>query len=204
VSAHDQLYELQQRLDKFQIYRSPEIAAVVATQDPAEIARLLDPVVDRVREMYEPAQVDLHNALSAFVQLYSTLSQGLPSRDPALENLYTFGRFLLPRLPVPPERERLQVAERAKPYPSTREATEVDLLYSIRRQLPAGAARRYRALMKKRRAELLTDAEHAELIRLTDESEQLQAERVQSLAELAHLRRTSLAKLAEDLKFQPA
>jgi len=205
VSAHDQLYELQQRLDKFQIYRSSEIEAVAATRDPVEITRLLDPVVDRVREMYEPAQADLHNALAAFVQLYPSLSQGLPSRDPALENLYTFGRLLLPRLPGTPERETFEVAEggRREQYRSTREAMEVDLLRSIHRELPAGVAGRYRALMKKGRAELLTEAEHAELIRLTDESERLQAERVQSLAELAHLRRTSLAKLAEDLRFQP-
>ncbi|HKH49605.1 MAG TPA: hypothetical protein VKM72_33505 [Thermoanaerobaculia bacterium] len=205
MSTHDQLYELQQRLDKFQIYRSSEIEAVAATRDPAEITRLLDPVVDRVREMYEPAQADLHNALAAFVQLYPSLSQGLPSRDPALENLYTFGRLLLPRLPSVPKREMFEVAEggRREPYRSTHEAMEVDLLRSIRRELPAGVAGRYQALMKKRRAELLTEAEHAELIRLTDESEQLQAERVQSLAELARLRRTSLTKLAEDLRFPP-
>lgn len=85
---------------------------------------------------------------------------------------------------------------------ATPEAKEVDLLSRIYRKFPAEVADRYRALMGKRRAETLTEAEHAELIRLTDESERLQADRIESLAELAHLRRTSLAALAEDLGFQ--
>ncbi len=82
-------------------------------------------------------------------------------------------------------------------------AKEADLLRSIHREFPPDVADRYRALMEKRRAETLTDSEHAELIRLTDKREQFQAERIQSLAELAHLRHTSLAELAEDL-FTPA
>jgi len=78
-------------------------------------------------------------------------------------------------------------------------AKEADLLRSIHREFPPDAADRYRALMEKRRGETLTESEHAELIRLTDERERFQAERIKSLAELAHLRHTSLAKLAEDL-----
>lgn len=80
---------------------------------------------------------------------------------------------------------------------------EADLLRNIHRELPPEVADRYRALMEKRRAETLTEAEHADLIRLTDESERLQAERIESLAELANLRRTSLVELARELRLRP-
>lgn len=77
-----------------------------------------------------------------------------------------------------------------------------NLLQNIHRALPPEMANRYRTLMEKRRAEALSAAEHAELIRLTDASERLQADRIASLAELARLRQTSLASLAGELGFQ--
>jgi hypothetical protein len=197
------LYELQQRLSEFEVYHPAEVEAFDEARDAAEIARRLGPVIDRYLELYDPAKKEFLRVLSAFVELYLASPQPPVSTDPFLQKLHTFARSLLPRLPAPPEPEKLEVAEEVVLYRSTSEAKEIDLLRDIRRALPSGVADRYRALMGKRRAETLTETEHAELIRLTDESERLQAERIESLAELAHLRRISLAALAEDLSFQP-
>ena len=201
----DRLHELQNRLEAFQIYHPPEVEVVSAVRDQAELEHLFEPVLIRFRELYEPAQEDFRRTLSAFVRLYLSLEQTLSARDPELEKLSTFGRLLLARLPDPPERERLEIAEGGglESYGSMSQAKEIDLLRRIYRELPHEVADRYRMLMEKRRAETLTEAEHAELIRLTDQSEQLQAERIKSLAELAHLRRIPLTKLVEDLDFRP-
>jgi type I restriction enzyme, R subunit len=37
--------------------------------------------------------------VAAYVRLYAFLSQIIPYGDPALEKLYSYGRFLLPHLP---------------------------------------------------------------------------------------------------------
>lgn len=199
------LYDLRKRLDEFRIYGPGEIEAVAAAGDSEEVARLLDAVVGRIRDLYEPVQRELRNLLVAFIELYSVQPDALSPADSDLENLYTFGRLLLQRLPALPEPEVFQVSEGVghEQYRSPREEREGALLRNIRRELPTQVSSRYRLLMTKRRAETLTDAEHAELIRLTDASERLQAERVESLAQLAHLRHTSLAALAEDLRFHP-
>ena len=46
--------------------------------------------------------------------------------------------------------------------------------------------------------------EHEELLRLTNQVEGLEADRLAHLAELARLRRTSLTALMEELGIQPA
>lgn len=63
---------------------------------------------------------------------------------------------------------------------------------------------RYRELMSTRRKGSLTAEEHQELLRLTEEAERLQAERIERLAELARLRGKSLAALMEELGAQPS
>ena len=63
-----------------------------------------------------------------------------------------------------------------------------------RRSAPALRAR-YEALIVRRRAEALTPEEHEELLRLSDEAEEMQAERLAALAELAQLRGTTIADL---------
>jgi hypothetical protein len=55
-------------------------------------------------------------------------------------------------------------------------------------------------LIARRRAEALTPSEHEELLFLTNQAEQLEAERLARLAELARLRHTSLPILMEDLR----
>jgi len=58
---------------------------------------------------------------------------------------------------------------------------------------------RYDELFAKRRAESLSPGEGNELLDLTEQLEQLEAERIEYLTELACLRQVSFAELMADL-----
>ena len=81
---------------------------------------------------------------------------------------------------------------------------EADLLLRINQGVPSNIQERYDRLVTKRRAETLTPDEYSELLRLTDRIEKLEAKRVEYIAELARLRKTSLTALMKELGIQPA
>ncbi|HVG08314.1 MAG TPA: STAS/SEC14 domain-containing protein [Thermoanaerobaculia bacterium] len=81
---------------------------------------------------------------------------------------------------------------------------ESELLLGINRGLPGDQEERYRELMSRRRTGILAAEEHQELLRLTDEAERLQAERIERLAELARLRAKPLVALMEELGVRPS
>lgn len=80
---------------------------------------------------------------------------------------------------------------------------ETELLQKINQGLPGEIQQRLNLLTKKRRAETLTPEEHQELLGLVDEVEQMDAKRVEYLAELAQLRNTSLRLLMNQLGIRP-
>ena len=106
-----QLEQLKHELDAFQIYHWNEVEAFArifyrtpSKQNPADHAHLqrhLQPAVDRFKVMDDEEQRgDFRDKLSGYVKVYSFLSQIIPYGDPDLEMLYSFGRFLLPHLPL--------------------------------------------------------------------------------------------------------
>ena len=76
---------------------------------------------------------------------------------------------------------------------------EARLLQQINEGLSQEMWHRYTELMVKRRAETLTPDEQAVLIALSDQIEDLNARRVECLAELARLRQISLSELIQQL-----
>ncbi|MGQ9627695.1 MAG: STAS/SEC14 domain-containing protein [Anaerolineae bacterium] len=80
---------------------------------------------------------------------------------------------------------------------------EAELLLKINRGVPPDVQKRYGELIVKRQAESLMPDEYDELLRLSHEIEDLEARRVEYLAELARLRGTSLATLMENLGIRP-
>lgn len=82
------------------------------------------------------------------------------------------------------------------PYLPEREGR---LLQQINEGLSPDMWRRYNELIAKRRAEILTPDEHAALIALSDQIEELNARRIECLAALARLRQTSLSALMQQL-----
>jgi len=71
---------------------------------------------------------------------------------------------------------------RARRVAPTLAGEESDLLEQINRGMAEDARRRYRELIDKRRDEALTPEEHAELLRLTDEEEARNVDRLRALA----------------------
>lgn len=106
-----QLEQLKHELDAFQVYHWNEVEAFARIfyrtpnkQNPADHAHLqrhLQPAVDRFKTMQDNDQRDeFRDKLSGYVKLYSFLSQIIPYGDQDLEMLYSYGRFLLPHLPL--------------------------------------------------------------------------------------------------------
>lgn len=79
---------------------------------------------------------------------------------------------------------------------------ESDLLRRINQGLPKELQKKYNELLEKRRAEELTPEEHKELLRLSDQVEKLEAQRVKYLAEMARLRQTNMTDLMNSLGIQ--
>lgn len=60
---------------------------------------ILDAAVDRYKELTEEDQNQFKGQLASFRNLYMFVSQIIPYQDSDLEKLYTYGRFLLTKLP---------------------------------------------------------------------------------------------------------
>jgi len=97
-------------------------------------------------------------------------------------------------------------ALKAREYAPTLSAKETELLLKINQGLPAGLRQRLNELIDKRQAHTIAPDELAELIQLTDQVEMFDAERLQQLIELAHLRGVTLDELIKKLgiKARPA
>jgi type I restriction enzyme R subunit len=105
------LEALKHELDQAQVYHWSEVGAFAqifykpiqrqSAADHAHMQRYLQPAVDRFRGIEEEDQrQDFRDKLSAYVKVYAFLSQIIPYADPELEMLYSYGRFLLPHLPL--------------------------------------------------------------------------------------------------------
>jgi type I restriction enzyme R subunit len=72
----------------------------------------LQPAVDRFKAMEDDAvRSEFRQKLQGYVNLYAFMSQIMPWCDPALEMLYSFGRFLLPHLPLDRDDERVKISD---------------------------------------------------------------------------------------------
>ncbi|HBE17701.1 MAG TPA: STAS/SEC14 domain-containing protein [Cyanobacteria bacterium UBA11149] len=76
---------------------------------------------------------------------------------------------------------------------------EAQLLMKINQGIPADIRDRYQILHQKREAETLTDVEYNTLIQLSNQIEQIGAQRLEALASLAQLRQVTLLNLMETL-----
>ena len=107
------LEELKHQLDQRQVYHWSEVEAFAQaffSSGPSgvksvhgQLATLLQPTVERFRELDGEGQKEFRDRLQAFVNLYSFLSQIIPYGDHDYERLSAFGRALLPH--VRPDRE---------------------------------------------------------------------------------------------------
>ena len=106
---HRQLYDLQARLDGYQVYYKVEVEEFARvfyrprqrqTQaDHAEMNGCIDPAVNRFKQCDRDKQEEFRKVLVAYRNLYAFLSQIIPFQDADLEKLYAYARFLLTKLP---------------------------------------------------------------------------------------------------------
>lgn len=80
---------------------------------------------------------------------------------------------------------------------------ETELFLIINQGLPADQQKRIDELTEKMEFESITDAEHAELLRLTDAMEMAQVKRLKAVAELAKVRNVSLSEMMRQLGMEP-
>jgi hypothetical protein len=80
---------------------------------------------------------------------------------------------------------------------------ESQLIQQINQGIPSDLNNQYRSLQQKRDTTSLTEAEHQTLTQLSEQVEQIGAQRLEALANLAQLRQTPLLDLMETLGIQP-
>jgi type I restriction enzyme, R subunit len=122
ASDPSQLEALKHELDQAQVYHWGEVEAFAhvfykpldrqVPADHAHMQRHLQPAVDRFKGIGEQDGRDaFRNKLTGYVKLYSFLSQIVPYADPDLEMLYSYGRILLPHLPLDRDATIVQVGD---------------------------------------------------------------------------------------------
>jgi len=114
------LYDLETEIKKARIIWDTEInnfcnvffksAKSLSASEQGKLNAYIDPAVDRYKQLpiesskdgainVESTQEGFKNSLQSFVRLYSFLTQIMPFSDVNLEKLYTYGKFLLRKLP---------------------------------------------------------------------------------------------------------
>ena len=121
-SDPSQLNTLKHELDQEQIYHWSEVEAFArifykpiekqSHSDHAAMQQHLQPAVDRFKAIKDEAKrTEFREKLKGFVHVYSFLSQILPYLDRELELLYSFGKYLLPHLPLDSNGPSVKFAE---------------------------------------------------------------------------------------------
>jgi type I restriction enzyme R subunit len=138
------LYDLKRNLDDSNLYYQSEVDAfarvfyqpsnISSAREQGKLYSHIDPAIDRYTHLASvEAKDEFKNSLTSFVRLYSYLSQILPFQDVELEKLYSFGRFLLTRLPKLDYSEQLRLdSEVALEYYRLKKIGDGDLLLQIR------------------------------------------------------------------------
>jgi type I restriction enzyme R subunit len=135
------LYDLKGKTDSAQVYYQSEVDAFskifykpgsASVKDQGRLYAHIDPAVDRFKALDEEQQDEFKKSLTSFTRIYSFLSQIIPFQDVNLEKLYSFGRFLLTKLPKVDYTERLKLDnEVALEYYRLQKIAEGDLVLQI-------------------------------------------------------------------------
>jgi type I restriction enzyme R subunit len=125
------LYDLKGEIEKAQIIWTTEVdnfcniffrsAAMLSKKDQGKLNAFIDPAVDRFRQLPEEtvegdivndiSQENFKHSLQTFTRMYSFLTQIMPFTDVELEKLYTYGRFLLKKLPRKSQKDKFQLGD---------------------------------------------------------------------------------------------
>lgn len=125
------LYDLKGEIEKAQIIWTTEVdnfcniffrsATMLSKKDQGKLNAFIDPAVDRFKQLPEEtvegdivndiSQENFKHSLQTFTRMYSFLTQIMPFTDVELEKLYTYGRFLLKKLPRKSQKDKFQLGD---------------------------------------------------------------------------------------------
>ncbi len=142
VTDPNHLYDLKGKMDVANIYYQSEVDGFAkvfykpgntSLKDQGKLYGLIDPALDRYKAIEkEEIQDEFKKSLTSYVRLYAFLSQIMPFQDVELEKLYSFGRFLLSKLPKADYTERLKLNnEVALEYYRLQKIAEGDLVLQV-------------------------------------------------------------------------
>ncbi|PZD73693.1 Type-1 restriction enzyme R protein [Acaryochloris thomasi RCC1774] len=136
-SDPQQLNDLAYRLSQWQLYDDDDINRWCKIwfcdrinptgREHKQLNSILDQVVEQYLTLTEEDQALFKSQLASFRNLYLFLSQIIPYQDSDLEKLYTFGRYLLTKLPRTPDSTQINVDD------------EVELKYYRLQKISEGA-----------------------------------------------------------------
>ena len=135
------LYDLKGKLDEANVYYQSEVDSFSkvfykpgnsSLKDQGKLYAFIDPSVDRFKELDEERQDEFKKGLTSYVRLYSFMSQIMPFQDVMLEKLYTYGRFLLNKLPKADYGDRLKLDDEvAMEYYRLQKIADGDLVLQV-------------------------------------------------------------------------
>ena len=142
ITDPNHLYDLKGKTDVANVYYQSEVDGFAKVfykpgnssfKDQGKLYAYIDPAVDRFKAIEkEETQDEFKKSLTSYVRLYSFLSQILPFQDVELEKLYSYGRFLLNKLPKTDYIERLKLDnEVALEYYRLQKIAEGDLVLQV-------------------------------------------------------------------------
>jgi len=122
VADPTRLEAIKHELDEMQVYHWSEVEAFAqifykpserqVPADHAQMERHLQPAVDRFKAIKDMESRGIfRDKMTGYVRLYSFLSQIIPYADPDLEMLYSYGRLLLPHLPLSLDNTLIKVGD---------------------------------------------------------------------------------------------
>jgi type I restriction enzyme R subunit len=125
------LYDLKLEIEKAHVIWQTEMdnfcnvffksSKTLSVKEQAKLNAYIDPAVERFKQLPEDtvqgdivnevSQENFKHALQSFTRLYSFLTQIMPFSDVDLEKLFTYGRFLLKKLPRTNQQDRFQLGD---------------------------------------------------------------------------------------------
>lgn len=127
----NRLYDLKTEIEKAKVIWQSEVdnfcnvffkdAQVLSKNDQGKLNAYIDPAVERYKQLPEEtqqgdivndvSQENFKHALQTYTRTYSFLTQIMPFSDVELEKLFTYGRFLLKKLPRKRQSDRFQLGD---------------------------------------------------------------------------------------------
>lgn len=105
----NKLHDLKATLDGHQVYAPEDVDALAELYLTGAERDQLDPILDaavaRYNDLDEDHQVEFKGTARSFVRTYEFLGSVLPYNNASWEKLSIFLRFLVPKLPTPPEED---------------------------------------------------------------------------------------------------